>query len=311
MPPVLVARGLTKRYKSLTAVAGIDLDLAAGTCLALLGPNGAGKTTTVEMLEGLTRPDGGSIEIFGHSLAKERQTILERVGVLLQETTLYKRYTVRETLVLFASFYQRSLSPEQLIDRLKLNDKADVQLGRLSGGQRQRAYLGCCLINDPDLLFLDEPTTGLDPQARRAMWDLLSELKAEGKSLLLTTHYMEEAEVLADQVAIIDQGRIIAAGSPRQLIDELGGSQILALSFDAGLDLAVVAKDLASRAPAFAQAKVAKHTIDVAVTDAAAQLPRLLEVVAAAGLRLAHLELRRSTLEDVFLRLTGRSMRDG
>jgi ABC-2 type transport system ATP-binding protein len=225
--PALEARGLVKRYKDLTAVAGVDLKVGRGECLALLGPNGAGKTTTVEMLEGLLAPDAGQVLILGESLAQNRRGLLEKVGVLLQETNLYKRYTVRETLELFASFYEKSLDPEAIMTRLGLTDKADVQLRRLSGGQKQRVYLGAALINDPDLLFLDEPTTGLDPQARRAIWDLVQAIKAEGKSILLTTHYMEEAEVLADRVAIMDQGKIIVEGTPRELIDSIGAVQVV------------------------------------------------------------------------------------
>lgn len=223
---MLSARGLTKRYKNLVAVDGVDLTVGPGECLALLGPNGAGKTTTVEMLEGLTVPDSGVVEIFGKRLPGERRAILEKVGVQLQETNLYKRYTVRETLTLFGSFYKEAQDPEVIMKRMSLTDKADVQLRKLSGGQKQRAYLGCALVNDPKLLFLDEPTTGLDPQARRAIWDLLRELKAEGRGILLTTHYMEEAEVLADRVAIIDHGKIIAEGTPQELIKRTGVDQV-------------------------------------------------------------------------------------
>ena len=186
--PALLAQGLTKKYGELRAVDGISLTVNRGECVALLGPNGAGKTTTVEMLEGLVRPDAGEITIFGRSLAKDRQFVLERIGVVLQETTLYKRYTVAETVALFASFYAQTLRPEVALKRLQLEDKASTQLRNLSGGQRQRVYLACALINDPELLFLDEPTTGLDPQARRATWELIAELKREGRSVLLTTH---------------------------------------------------------------------------------------------------------------------------
>ncbi len=214
---MLTAKGLRKSFKNLVAVDGVDLAVAPGECLALLGPNGAGKTTTVEMLEGLLVPDAGVVEIFGKRLAEDRRAILEQVGVLLQETNLYKRYTVRETLALFGSFYREAKDPAEIMERLALTDKADVQLRKLSGGQKQRAYLGCALVNDPKLLFLDEPTTGLDPQARRATWELLAALKAEGRSILLTTHYMEEAERLADRVAIIDHGTIIAEGRTKDL----------------------------------------------------------------------------------------------
>ena len=247
--PALLAHGLTKQYGELRAVDGISLTVNRGECIALLGPNGAGKTTTVEMLEGLVRPDAGEITILGRSLATDRQFVLERIGVVLQETTLYKRYTVAETVGLFASFYAQTLSPEVVLKRLQLEDKASTQLRNLSGGQRQRVYLACALINDPELLFLDEPTTGLDPQARRSIWELIAELKKEGRSVLLTTHYMEEAEVLADRVLIIDHGKVIAEGTPQQLIRDTCGEMVK--------------------------------------------------------------QVRQGTLEDVFLQLTGRSMRNG
>ncbi len=315
--PALVARGLTKRYKNLTAVAGIDLEVGTGECLALLGPNGAGKTTTVEMLEGLTKPDGGTVEIFGQSLAKDRLAILEKVGVLLQETNLYKRYTVRETLRLFASFYQRPVALESLLAKLSLEDKADTQIRKLSGGQKQRVYLGCGLINDPQLLFLDEPTTGLDPQARRATWDLLQGLKAEGRSILLTTHYMEEAEVLADRVAIVDQGKIIAQGTPRQLIREVCGEQVLGLGFaDAKTGLPLVADEalrcrITAKLVWFGEAVVRSDEFDVVVPDAASRIEEVFASQTALGVKVKNLELRQGTLEDVFLKLTGRSLRDG
>jgi ABC-2 type transport system ATP-binding protein len=222
----LSARGLTKYYGELKAVDGISLSVDQGCCVALLGPNGAGKTTTVEMLEGLLPPDSGEVEILGQSLAKDRQEILEQIGVVLQETSLYKRYTVAETIALFASFYKCALDPEDVIRRLQLTEKRDTQLRHLSGGQRQRVYLACALVNDPRILFLDEPTTGLDPQARRAIWDLVTELKQEGRSILLTTHYMDEAEALADRVLIIDHGKVIAEGTPQQLIRDTCGDMV-------------------------------------------------------------------------------------
>jgi ABC-2 type transport system ATP-binding protein len=222
----LSARGLKKYFGELKAVDGISLTVDHGSCVALLGPNGAGKTTTVEMLEGLLSPDSGDIEILGLSLSKDRRSILERIGVVLQETTLYKRFTVAETVALFASFYKNSLDPDIVIGRLLLTDKRDTQLRHLSGGQRQRVYLACALVNDPRLLFLDEPTTGLDPQARRAIWELVGQLKREGRSILLTTHYMDEAEALADRVLIIDQGRVIAEGTPQQLIRDTCGDTV-------------------------------------------------------------------------------------
>lgn len=306
--PVLAleARGLVKRYKDLTAVAGVDLKLGRGECLALLGPNGAGKTTTVEMLEGLQQPDSGSISVMGRPLATERGAILEQIGVLLQETNLYKRYTVRETLALFASFYRHSLDPDVIMTRLGLTDKAKAQLRTLSGGQKQRVYLGAALINDPALLFLDEPTTGLDPQARRAIWDLVKVIKSEGKSILLTTHYMEEAEVLADRVAIIDQGKIIVEGTPQQLIKSLGGAQVLRVE----LADDVARARLTAKLPWFSAAKADADGYAVSVPDGSVAAADLFAAASATSVQIKNFGLRPSTLEDVFLKMTGRSIRD-
>jgi ABC-2 type transport system ATP-binding protein len=315
-PAALAAKGLVKRFKGVAAVDGIDVTVPRGACVALLGPNGAGKTTTVEMLEGLQTPDAGAVEVCGLPLAKERRAIMERIGVVLQETALYKRYTVRETLQLFASFFQRSLAVEEVLARLSLQEKADAQLRTLSGGQRQRVYLGCALINDPELLFLDEPTTGLDPQARRALWDLLAALKAEGRSILLTTHYMEEAEVLADHVLIMDRGRIIAAGTPRQLIREVTGDQILWASFGApgaalpALADAALKARIGARLPWFEAAQAADEGFEVQAADVAVRAQELFRAVSELGLEVRALRVRSGTLEDVFLHLTGRSMRD-
>ena len=300
--PALEARGLVKKFKEVNAVAGVDVTLAAGECLALLGPNGAGKTTTVEMLEGLLAPDAGSITVCGLPLPQKRQEIMERIGVLLQETTLYKRYTVRETLTMFASFFANPLDPAVILERLQLQDKADVELRKLSGGQRQRAYLGCCLINNPEVLFLDEPTTGLDPQARRAIWDLLAAIKAEGRSILLTTHYMEEAERLADRVAIIDHGVIIALGTPRALIAEHCVGQTLRLTVKG--DAARIAWPASARV-------LDAGVVEATVRDVATDVPAFFAAASAGGAAVTAFELRSSTLEDVFLKLTGRSMRDG
>jgi ABC-2 type transport system ATP-binding protein len=266
-PLALNAQGLVKSFGSITAVGGVDLTLKEGQCLALLGPNGAGKTTTVEMLDGLQSPDKGEVQIFGLSLKKDRKKILQLVGVLLQETNLYKRYSVEETLQLFASFYSNSADVNEVIKRMQLEDKRKAKLKTLSGGQKQRVYIGCAIINNPKLLFLDEPTTGLDPQARHMIWDLLKEIKANGCSILLTTHNMEEAEILADDVAIIDHGKVIASGSPKELIAQTCSEEL-------------------------------------------GEINEIITKVKDAGLSLDKLNIRNITLEDVFLKLTGRSMRD-
>ena len=305
----LAARGLYKTYGLVKAVQGVDLQIAQGECLALLGPNGAGKTTTVEILEGLTIPDQGEVEIGGRALVRDRREIMQSVGVLLQETNLYKRYSVHETLSMFGAFFEKSVDPDQIIERLSLADKRDTQLRHLSGGQKQRVGLGCALINDPKLLFLDEPTTGLDPQARRAIWDLMLQLKTAGKSILLTTHYMEEAEVVADRVAIMDAGKIIAMGTPRQLIRDVMGGDLLQV--ECGGEALWAIDQLKSRLSWLSNLRYTETGCEVIVDDVAEKLSSLMMQAAALDIEIKRLEVRRGTLEDVFLRLTGRSFRDG
>jgi ABC-2 type transport system ATP-binding protein len=301
----LSARGLVKSFKDLKAVAGVDLEVAAGNCVALLGPNGAGKTTTVEILEGLKNQDEGQVEIFGMDWRKQREEILEIIGVLLQETYLYKRFTVKETLELFSSFYKNSVPIDDIMKRMQLTDKADTKLMALSGGQKQRVYIGCSLINNPKLLFLDEPTTGLDPQARHMIWDLLTEIKASGCSILLTTHYMEEAETLADQVMIIDHGKIITKGTPRELIKETCGEQILRVELDA-----------ADKAKLENTVTWLKDSIEVEggyetpTTNATEWTISLVRTAEQEKIAIKSLQMRDCTLEDVFLKLTGRGIRD-
>jgi ABC-2 type transport system ATP-binding protein len=231
----VVCRELRKMYRGgrglgagprgdVVAVDGIDLEIARGECFGLLGPNGAGKTTTVEILEGLAEPTSGTVELFGLSWRKDGDALRERVGVALQETQLTEKQSVEETLRLFRSFYQRARPLETLLDEVQLGEKRTAWVGKLSGGQRQRLALACALVGDPEIMFLDEPTTGLDPQSRRQVWDLVSAYKARGGTVLLTTHYMEEAERLCDRVAIVDRGRIIQEGAPRALIDQHVGT---------------------------------------------------------------------------------------
>ena len=218
MTPAILCRGLYKRYPSRTApvdaVNGLDLEVLAGECFGLLGPNGAGKTTTIEILEGLLPPTAGDVEVLGQRWGEHDQELRERLGISLQETRLAEKLTVKETLTLFRSFYRKGLSPEETLDQVALTEKANAYVGKLSGGQRQRLAVACALIGDPELLFLDEPTTGLDPQSRRQLWDILRGLRSQGRTVLITTHYMDEAERLCDRVAIIDHGRVIALGSP-------------------------------------------------------------------------------------------------
>ncbi len=309
MESLLLAKNLRKSFGKLTAVNDLSLEMKAGECLALLGPNGAGKTTTVEMLEGLTQPDAGEISIFGLSLARERRQIMERVGVMLQDTQLYKKMTVKETLQLFASFFQKSLPVSEALAMVQLQDKADTRLEHLSGGQKQRAYLACSLINEPSLLFLDEPTTGLDPQARRSIWDLLAKHMDRDRSILLTTHYMDEAEKLAHRVAVIDHGKIIATGSPNHLIRSVCGEQVLSFRFTVPAQLAK--QRLETSLPWLKDAVNQGEDFELIATDIVKHLTELSRAADREGLTFEQLEMRRSTLEDVFLKLTGRSMRDG
>lgn len=306
MNPILEAVEIHKSFGNVQAVKGLTLSVKAGECLALLGPNGAGKTTTVEILEGLQKPDRGTVRIFGRELASDHRAIMENVGVMLQETQLYKKMTVRETLSLFASFYKSSLPVNQILDLVDLHGKADVRLEKLSGGQKQRCYLGCALINDPTLMFLDEPTTGLDPQSRRAIWELLKSRKGQDKGILLTTHYMDEAEYLADRVAIVDHGTIIAEGSPRDLIRSHCGEQVVSFS----LAQPCTRDDLTNRIPEWGAIMMnPSGEFEMVTSNPVATIEKLYAVVPTLSNTLVHLEMRRSTLEDVFLKLTGRRIR--
>lgn len=220
----LVVQGLRKTYGDVLAVDGLDLDVAAGECFGLLGPNGAGKTTTIEICEGLLERDSGNLELLGMTWENDASALRERLGIQLQETQLSDKLTVSETLRLFRSFYDRGREVADVIDAVQLGEKSNARVGTLSGGQKQRLAVACALVGDPDLLFLDEPTTGLDPQSRRQLWTLIEDFRAAGGTILLTTHYMDEAERLCDRVAIVDHGHVIALGSPQELIDSIGAS---------------------------------------------------------------------------------------
>src|SRR5688572_22158096 len=209
------------------AVRGLDLHVAVGECFGLLGPNGAGKTTTIEILEGLLAPTAGTVEVLGRAWGRENDAIKQRIGVSLQETQLSERLTVLETLTLFRSFYDQGMDPVEAIRRISLEEKTNARVGKLSGGQKQRLAVATALVGNPELLFLDEPTTGLDPTSRRQLWDIIRELRSEGRTILLTTHYMDEAERLCDRVGIVDHGKVIALGSPRELIASLGSENVV------------------------------------------------------------------------------------
>jgi ABC-2 type transport system ATP-binding protein len=290
------------------AVDGIDLSVARGECFALLGPNGAGKTTTVEILEGLTPPSAGEVRLCGLTWDGHERELRQRIGVALQETRLSERLSVTETLELFRSFYRRPRPLQVLLDAVQLGEKRDAWVVKLSGGQRQRLALACALVGDPEILFLDEPTTGLDPQSRRQVWDLVTDFRGRGGTVLLTTHYMEEAERLCDRVAIVDHGRIIREGSPRALIATLGAAHVVEFELDEG----AIADDATLRAvPGVTAVRRDGGTWSLTVTEPHRVLPPLIAQLAAAGQGLARLATRQATLEDVFVGLTGRHLRDG
>src|SRR5215204_4812718 len=228
-------RNLRKSYQDVVAVDGLDLEVFRGECFGLLGPNGAGKTTTIEICEGLNTPDSGEVLVLGRTWGKDDRHLRERLGISLQETQFSEKLTVEETVHLFRSFYRAGAAPEEVIAMVQLGEKAHSRVGGLSGGQKQRLALACALVGEPELLFLDEPTTGLDPQSRRQLWGLIEGLKSAGRSILLTTHYMEEAERLCDRVAIVDHGRRIALGTPRELIADLKAEHVLEFALADGV----------------------------------------------------------------------------
>jgi ABC-2 type transport system ATP-binding protein len=303
--PVVQVRGLTKRYGDVQAVAGIDFDVERGEIFGLLGPNGAGKTTTVEILEGLRPPDGGTVTVLGLDAVRDADAIKPRIGVSLQTAAMYPKLTVTELIDLFRSFYPVSRPADELIDALELGERRHAQSQVLSGGQRQRLAVALALVNDPELIFLDEPTTGLDPAARRSLWDLVRGFQAAGKSVLLTTHYMEEAEILCDRIAIMDHGRILELGTVDELVSKRFKER--AVRFDR-LD-GVVPADLQGL-PGVSSVKQDDGEVLIYTRDVGPTIAGLLALADARGLEPKNLGIRRATLEDVFLDLTGRALRD-
>ena len=302
---VIRVRGLVKRYGEIRAVDGIDFDVAPGEVFGLLGPNGAGKTTTVEILEGLRAPDGGEAQVLGVDVATAAESLKPRIGISLQTAALYPKLTVVEVIDLFRSFYATSRPTDELIDLLELGERRNARTKELSGGQRQRLAVALALVNDPEHVFLDEPTTGLDPAARRALWDLIKGLKARGRSVLLTTHYMEEAEILCDRLAIMDHGRILEMGTVDALISKRFKER--AVRFDA---IEGVADDVFEALPAVSSVKHDGDAILLYTADVAATVGAMLALTESRGIEPQNLAIRRATLEDVFLDLTGRALRD-
>jgi ABC-2 type transport system ATP-binding protein len=300
---------LVKNYGSLEAVRGISFEIPAGECFGLLGPNGAGKTTTVEILEGLLAATSGEVIVLGRRLDGHDREIRELIGVCLQQTALSAKLEVHETLELFRSFYRTGRSAEGVIAEVGLGDKAHARVGVLSGGQKQRLAVACALVGDPELLFLDEPTTGLDPQSRRQVWEIVNAFKARGRTVLLTTHYMDEAERLCDRVAVMNQGRIIASGTPRELIHSLGGDHVIEIAVESQTPGTVSPEQLANL-PGVRAVHADAGLWTLTVTEPHVALPPLLDCIQTAGVHLSRLATRHASLEDVFVSLAGRHLSD-
>ncbi len=323
-------RALKKAFADVQAVDGIDLEVAKGECFGLLGPNGAGKTTTIEICEGLTAADEGTVELLGLNWKTGADELRQRIGIQLQETQFPDKMTVEETLRLFRSFYRSGITVDESIKLAQLEEKRKARVGGLSGGQKQRLAMATALVGDPELLFLDEPTTGLDPQARRHLWDLVEELKRAGRTIILTTHYMEEAEQLCDRVAIMDHGKVIALGTPNELIAKECSEDIVefavnslapkgegpgAPSFPPKQSLDGAPGDLVDVEALKAIPGVQSHRVDegvhqLSVSELHTTVPRIFAAIEAQGLHLSEFKTHSATLEDVFVRLTGRNLRD-
>jgi ABC-2 type transport system ATP-binding protein len=301
----ILCRDLRKHYPDVKAVDGIDLEVRRGECFGLLGPNGAGKTTTIEILEGLNTPDGGEVRILGLSWNDSERDIRERIGVSLQETQLSEKMTVYETLRLFRSFYRTGRDPEELLRALSLDEKRSSRVGKLSGGQKQRLAVACSLVGEPEILFLDEPTTGLDPQSRLQLWEVVTGYRERGGTILLTTHYMEEAERLCDRIAIIDHGKRIALGTPRELIAKLEAPHVIELITAPALDAADF-----DTIDGFHGAARRGEAWQLRVDSLAVAVPQLILIVDGRGVHLETLSTHAATLEDLFVALTGRELRD-
>jgi ABC-2 type transport system ATP-binding protein len=307
--------GLVKRYDDVVAVAGLDLTVEAQECFGLLGPNGAGKTTTIEILEGLTAPDAGDVEVLGMRWtggAAGTRALRERLGIQLQDTQLADKLTVEETVRLFRSFYRSAHSVDEVLALVELEEKRASWVGKLSGGQKQRLAVACALVSRPELLFLDEPTTGLDPQSRRQLWDVIGRFRAAGGTVLLTTHYMEEAERLCDRVAIMDHGKVIALGTPQSLIASLGAEHVVefALADGAGRSGSPPGTDELAALPGVRAVRTAVDRIALTVEEVHRAVPALLALLERRGAELSLLATHHATLEDVFVSLTGRQLRD-
>jgi ABC-2 type transport system ATP-binding protein len=309
--PALLLSGVRKAFEDVVAVNSLDLEVARAECFGLLGPNGAGKTTTVEICEGLTNPDDGTVELLGLNWRSGAHELRQRIGVQLQETQFPEKLTVEEVLRLFRSFFQRGISLEESIQTAQLEEKRGSRVGALSGGQKQRLAMACALVGDPELLFLDEPTTGLDPQARRHLWELVERLKQAGRTIILTTHYMDEAERLCDRVAIMDHGRILALGTPQQMIASVGGEHIVEFAITGHESGSSVADaTLLTAIPGVQSHRMNAGLHQLSVRELHTSVPRIFAELTRHGLYLSEFRTHSATLEDVFVGLTGRNLRD-
>ena len=300
--------GLVKRYGDVVAVDGLDLEIRQGECFGLLGPNGAGKTTTVEIIQGLMSADAGEVEVLGMRWVDDERSLRQRLGTQLQETEFPDKLSVFEVLTLFRSMYRSGKAVEDVIDLVELREKRDAWVRNLSGGQRQRLSVACSLVSDPEVLFLDEPTTGLDPQSRHQVWGIVNDFRASGGTILLTTHYMEEAERLCDRVAVVDHGKLIALGSPQELIASLGAEHVVQFGLANG---DTVDEAILGSLPGVVRVRAVDGTTRLTVKHVHQALPALMTVLQERQAELSELTTHHATLEDVFISLTGRNLRDG
>lgn len=308
MPVAIHSRDLRKTYDGkLEAVRGLNLEIHAGECFGLLGPNGAGKTTTIEILEGLLKPTAGEVTILGQTWKTQARELREKIGISLQETRLSEKLTVRETIELFASFFREPRPTDEVLTNMQLTEKVDALVGTLSGGQKQRLAVATALVGSPKVLFLDEPTTGLDPQSRRQLWDVVRNFQHDGGTVLLTTHYMDEAERLCDRLAIMDHGEIIAQGTPAELIDRLGGHHVIEFAVSGN---SRAPTESWQALPGVDSVRNDDGMVCLSVREPHRTIPALLDRVDKLAEQLEHLSTRQASLEDVFVRLTGRHLRE-
>jgi ABC-2 type transport system ATP-binding protein len=309
VPAAIQCRDLRKTYDGkVEAVRGLNLEIQAGECFGLLGPNGAGKTTTIEILEGLLQPTSGEVTILGQTWKENSRELREAMGISLQETRLSEKLSVLETVELFSGFYRQPRPAREVLEQMQLEEKADAWVGKLSGGQRQRLAVATALVGNPKVLFLDEPTTGLDPQSRRQLWDIIRNFQQAGGTVLLTTHYMDEAERLCDRLAIVDHGEVIAEGTPADLIDRLGGHHMVEFQVSGNSD--GTAAEAWRGLPGVESVRHDNGMVCLNVREPHLTIPALLDAVQKDGRKLLHLTTRQASLEDVFVRLTGRHMRE-